>query len=849
MRLFDIFKKKRNPDQSTETQQTDNTQQKNLDNIIPCDEPEASSIVDKAVRSLRKQIIAEITNNPAVEYQLSSLLWEAAASCFPKGGFQWDGAWFKLDLKTGKLLANVSTYPNQFGACYEDLISLSASEFNRIAKQYNMSPELQAFESDEDWDKLFDDNLKSAVSSACAILQKQQEERKAAETKRYSVKIPAKYTNRSPNMGLSEITIEISQRYSSRSIQVTNKNGKYQVVYVRISHTSPSVDRYPRVLSITEAVWLEKQVENTIKNPDDSTWQSLAGGDTMNIVIKRNNGTDVSLRGVKPIRKYSNLQDELENLAQYGYSIVEDNAFEGTLAIPKGTKEIKLSEYKDKKNIAQIILPEGVESINAQAFSGCENLETINFPKSLKFIGFSAFARCKKLKQVHLPEGLENIDNAAFFECINLEKINFPASLKRMGEHVFSACTKLKSAGPYGSGVSVEFGATDKLISGLFGSCNYLERVSLPEGLETIGSTVFRGCKYLAKINLPASLKKIGDQAFAGCEKLISAGPPNSGCSIEFSVTDRIPENMFMNCKNLNSVQLPAGITVIGESAFYNCKSLERITIPRGVEEIGARAFEFCGSLKHLVLPESVVKIGEGAFRGCDQLADHDGFIIIRSVLYGCLNLRDTITVPQGVTSIDSYAFVLGTSTYNDVTTTIVIPESVVSITHHRAFLRCKKLETVTIPENATDEVKEVAQVIADRAEERRRQQEKPKPVFIRTPDQLWVFRSANSSILSEEVYQAIISKFQEIRDKVIGKGGKTDVRWSESAIMISLYDEDSHWVGHDDTVTESIELKLERLSKWEEPSEWTLESDLPCKGAYLYLSKCCRPVKREVVK
>ena len=128
-------------------------------------------------------------------------------------------------------------------------------------------------------------------------------------------------------MGLSELTIEISQRYANRSIKVTNENGKYHVVYQRISHTSPSVDRYPRVLSITEAVWLEKQVENTIKNPDDSTWQSLVGGDTMNIVIKRNNDTDISLRGAKPIRKYSDLQDELENLAQYGYSIVKDNAF------------------------------------------------------------------------------------------------------------------------------------------------------------------------------------------------------------------------------------------------------------------------------------------------------------------------------------------------------------------------------------------------------------------------------------------------------------------------------------------------------------------------------------------
>jgi hypothetical protein len=110
--------------------------------------------------------------------------------------------------------------------------------------------------------------------------------------------------------------------YSSRSIKVLNLNGKYQLDYVRNSHMSPRVDSYPRTLSIAEAVWLENQVEGTIENPDKSTWQSLPGGDTMNIVIKRNIGNDISLRNVKPIRKYSDLQNELEYLAQYGSVIV-----------------------------------------------------------------------------------------------------------------------------------------------------------------------------------------------------------------------------------------------------------------------------------------------------------------------------------------------------------------------------------------------------------------------------------------------------------------------------------------------------------------------------------------------
>ena len=356
-----------------------------------------------------------------------------------------------------------------------------------------------------------------------------------------------------------------------------------------------------------------------------------------------------------------------------------------------------------------------------------------------------------------------------------------------------------------------------------------IRQVVLPEGLETIGDYAFDGCVNLEKINIPRSVKKMGRHVFFGCEKLTSAGPYTSNCSIEFDASNTIIENLFFYCRYLKDVHLPEGISCIGKGAFEFCESIKEISIPESVTDIQADAFAFCKNLQKISLPDSVTNIDAGAFRGCNQLADANGFIIIRSVLYGCLTLNATIEIPQGVTAIDSDAFVLGASISNDVTTTIVIPESVVSITHHRAFLRCKKLETVIISESASDEVKQVAKIIADRTEERR------KELYIRAPEQLWVFRSANKEIMNEEVYQAIISKFQEMRDKEIGKGGETDTRWSESAFMISLYDEASYPVGHDDTITNSIELKLERLSKWDEPSEWTSESDLPCEGAYQY--------------
>lgn len=396
-----------------------------------------------------------------------------------------------------------------------------------------------------------------------------------------------------------------------------------------------------------------------------------------------------------------------------------------------------------------------------------------------------------------------------------------------------TSATELRS-----SGILVIPEGTKEIKRSEYEKQHNIQQVVLPEGLETIGDSAFYGCVNLEKINIPRSVKKMGQQVFFGCEKLTSAGPYTSNCSIEFDASNAIIENLFFNCKYLKRVHLPNGISCIGKAAFEFCESIKEISIPEGVTDIQADAFAFCKSLQKLSLPDSVSNIDTGAFRGCNQLSDLNGFIILRSVLYGCLNLNDTIVIPQGVTTIDSDAFVLGTSTSNDVTTTIVIPESVVRITHHRAFLRCKKLETVIIPENPSDEVKQVAQIIADRAEERRRQREKPKPVYIRTPEQLCAFHNANRTIMSDEVYKAILAKFKDMRDKVLGKGGKTDARWSESATMISLFDEDSHWVGHDDTVTDTVELKFERLSRWDEPEVWSSESEWPCEGQYQYLNE-----------
>lgn len=266
-----------------------------------------------SVKILRDQIIAEITKRPQTKYELTALLFGDAASCFPNGPYRWDGAFFQLDLISRKLLVEVSTYPNQFGACQQDFFPLSPAEFNQIAKEYHMRLELQAFHSDEDWAMLFDDNLEAAISSACAALQKQEEERKNRQRKMLAVKIPSELSGLLPDMNISEVTIELIQRYGRSSIQIVNENGEYHIHSYRTSHASDL-----RILSSAEAKWLEQQIENTVSDPDDSVWQSLPGGDTMNIAIRWNHGKDISLRDVKAISKYVDLMGKLRNLSEYG---------------------------------------------------------------------------------------------------------------------------------------------------------------------------------------------------------------------------------------------------------------------------------------------------------------------------------------------------------------------------------------------------------------------------------------------------------------------------------------------------------------------------------------------------
>ena len=71
---------------------------------------------------------------------------------------------------------------------------------------------------------------------------------------------------------------------------------------------------------------------------------------------------------------------------------------------------------------------------------------------------------------------------------------------------------------------------------------------------------------------------------------------------------------------DIESIEIPEGVTSIGALAFAHCENLERVIIPSSVTSLEGNEFRNCISLATVELPEGLTKIGGGTFSGCTAL-------------------------------------------------------------------------------------------------------------------------------------------------------------------------------------------------------------------------------------
>ena len=139
-------------------------------------------------------------------------------------------------------------------------------------------------------------------------------------------------------------------------------------------------------------------------------------------------------------------------------------------------------------------------------------------------------------------------------------------------------------------------------------------------------------------------------------------------------------KKLYINNELATSITIPNGVTAIPSSAFAGCTGLTSITIPSSVTSIGGYAFGNCDKLQDIYITDIA------AWCNISRLYNLMWNGSSNKKLYINNELVTSITIPDGVTAIPSYAF-RGCSSLTSVT----IPDSVTSIGDN-AFYNCYKL-------------------------------------------------------------------------------------------------------------------------------------------------------------
>lgn len=112
------------------------------------------------------------------------------------------------------------------------------------------------------------------------------------------------------------------------------------------------------------------------------------------------------------------------------------------IGVFKDGANYRITRVFDKELLpAYLDIPEGVFSIEAEAFKDCDKIVEIHMPKSLEYILEGAFMECSNLSKIVSEEGLIKIGKNAFRDCNNLKELVLFESenLSVLGETCFSS--------------------------------------------------------------------------------------------------------------------------------------------------------------------------------------------------------------------------------------------------------------------------------------------------------------------------------------------------------------------------------------------------------------------------
>ncbi len=347
--------------------------------------------------------------------------------------------------------------------------------------------------------------------------------------------------------------------------------------------------------------------------------------------------------------------------------------------VMKTPEELAIDDQETSKQwfigdstITKVVLPEGIEKINAYAFANLTALEEIVLPSTLESIEYGAFYGCSSLQKITFSDknNLMIVSQSAFEGCDLRDTIDL-SSICVIGDYAFAGNQKMTG-------------------------------INLGKNILTIGQYAFAGCKALKDVKIEADKVKYAAYCFTGCESLK-----------EFYVNSSVlPEGMFYECEAMTKVTIGPDVNDIGVFAFrdtaiesfeikkknktFKVQTADHIITKDG-ETIIAVSPLTKGEFNEGSIPagDKISTIGKGAFSHNQKITSVTLDKVTEIGEYGLASNKNLSAVKLGeLKKIDDYAFFEASITE--------MPNFTEKTKIGKYAFSHTKLQSVTIPDGMT---------------------------------------------------------------------------------------------------------------------------------------------------
>ena len=425
-----------------------------------------------------------------------------------------------------------------------------------------------------------------------------------------------------------------------------------------------------------------------------------------------------------------------------------DNALvEGctTTAIPNTVKTISADAMRGN-DMTSLTIPDAVDSIGTNAFSGCYKLKTLTVGKGVRKIVGWAFDYCFNLQDIIVSTSNPYFDSRNNCKGIIEKSTNtlrvacgktvIPQNVKTIGQYAYTTMENgtvqtftipshietIEYNAFYGLPLrSVTIGKNVKSIGSNAFYCSSLRVVrSLVDFPSEINNYAFHNDVYengtlyvpigttanykaTAGWNKFKNIKEVADGTIID-DDVVSTNT-TEGVQLYFQVTSAAAKTCeVVGCATgvTGTVTIPStvngmSVTSIGYRAFYEGNyqhEISGVVIPNSITTIGNSAFYYCDVLTSVQLPATITSIGNYAFYHCDKIPSINLPSSLRTIgnyAFGYCEDATVTSLPNGLQSIGRWAFVGCKGS-----TSLTIPASVTSI-GGAAFCNWTNLASITV--------------------------------------------------------------------------------------------------------------------------------------------------------